>query len=118
MKETEMIKILTVIGNSYSNFTFDRMKVALWLELLKDVSYSRAESNLRRYLIDPGNKFPPHPGVLAEHPGQRSEGNYVPGADETRAMLADRNKNLIQIGHQIPESFREAVKKLADPSTS
>lgn len=88
MKESEIRKIFLVIENAYGGvFVYDDYKVELWRKTLEDVPYDLAEDNLHRYIRNPDNRFPPHPGVLAERPVQAAEGPYIPNVEETRAML-------------------------------
>lgn len=114
MKETEIIQLFTVIQNTHSTFSFDRFKMELWLDLLQDVPFELAQANLRRYCLNPENKFPPHPGVLAENPNQNPEGRYIPNAQETLLMLDNQDKLLLAGPSVIPESFRERMKEIAN----
>lgn len=36
-----------------------------WSDYLAEIPYAQAKENLRRYVLDAGNKYPPHPGALA-----------------------------------------------------
>lgn len=118
MKETELIKLFATIQNTYSGFAFDRFKIQLWLDLLKNVPFELAQNNLRRYLMDPENKFPPHPGVLAATPTANAGGPAIPDAAETRMMLDELDRLALLPPAPIPEHFREAVKRLGEPSNS
>lgn len=118
MKETEIIKLFTIIQNTYNGFSFDSFKVQLWLELLKDTPFELGQANLRRYILDPENKFPPHPGILAASPTSRAEGPAIPNAAETRKMLDEMDRLALLPPAPIPEHVREAVKRLAEPSDS
>ena len=95
MKESEIRKIFLVIENAYGGvFAYDDYKVELWRKTLEDVPYELAEENLRRYIRNPDNRFPPHPGALAQQAVEEAIGPYIPNVEETRAMLAemyDRN---------------------------
>ncbi|ASS66519.1 hypothetical protein [Paenibacillus sp. RUD330] len=97
--------------NTYSTFQQDDDKVFIWTKLLEDVSFEQAHKNLWRYIRNPANGFPPHPGVLAEKPSQSAVGPHVPNAKETRDML-DAQERQLQSSVGIPDSFRKAVKML------
>lgn len=108
MKEFEIRRLFLEISNCY-NFAFDDYKVNLWLEILRDIPFALAMKNLRSYIRDPENKFPPHPGVLAQTDIQKSAGPYIPSAAETRLMLEEGKRQVIPL----PKHVREEVEKLA-----
>lgn len=113
MKESEIRILFQKISNRYSNFAFDDFKVDDWTDLLKDVPSERATENLRRYCLNPENQFPPHPGILAEKPVQRCEGNYIPDAQETRRTIKEKDKLLLGLGpSELPKTSLERMKKL------
>jgi len=88
VKESEIRELFMEIENIYGGlFTYDDYKVELWRRLLVDVSYELAEDNLYRFTMNPMNKFPPHPGVLAQRPVERALGPDIPNVEETRAIL-------------------------------
>lgn len=90
MKESEIRKIFLVIENAYGGvFAYDDYKVELWRRTLEDVPFELADANLHRYILNPDNRFPPHPGALAERPVEAANGPYIPNVEETRAMLAE-----------------------------
>lgn len=114
MKELDIRKLFLILQNTYSSFQQDDDKVAIWTDILWDTPFEQAQVNLRRYILDPRNLYPPHPGVLAEKPLQRANGPYVPNVEETRRMLlASDQARLTSV--PAPESFREAVRKLGEP---
>ncbi|WP_281885636.1 hypothetical protein [Paenibacillus sp. YYML68] len=47
-----------------------------WHECLGSVSVEVARENLRRYALDPDNKYPPHPGALAKPLDKRSGADH------------------------------------------
>ena len=118
MRESEIRQIFFRISNRYSSFAYDDFKVSDWQDLLQNVPFDRAMGNLRRYSLNPENTFPPHPGILAEMPAQHKTGRDVPNAIETRRMLDEHDRLLSSVQNAaIPESFREAMRKLAARST-
>ncbi len=118
MKESEIRQIFLKISNRYNGFVYDDFKVDDWQELLSEVSFERAMENLRTYSLNPDNVFPPHPGILAVMPAQRRVGRDVPNALETRLMLDEHEQLRIKIQNDvIPESFREAMRKLESRSS-
>jgi len=123
MIKADVMKLFLIIHKTYSVSGFkpgdDALRLELWCDLLKDVPFELAQANLRRYVLDPYNKFPPHPGVLAERPAQTAIGRDVPNAEETRQLLADRDQLLLMGGRPpIPESVREAVRKIGQSADS
>lgn len=119
MRESELRQIFLRIANRYSHFAYDDFKVHDWLELLKDVPFELAMGNLRRYSLNPENRFPPHPGALAEQPTAQAESRDIPNADETRVMLAQREKLLLAGGPAaIPEHVYERMKQLGYKSAT
>lgn len=117
MKESQIRQLFLIIINTYSNFVYDDYKVELWREILDDVPYEMAQKNLWAYIRDPENKFPPHPGALAETRVQRSEGPYIPNAAETRQMLDERDRQL-SLAVPMPAQLREELKHLAERKRS
>jgi hypothetical protein len=113
IEEWEVLKLFAVIENSYSSFVYDEFKTQLWLDFLKDTPFELAQVNLRRYILNYENRFPPHPGVLAENPVQSCSGNYVPNAQETKIMLDNWDKQLLTDGSSaIPESAMARMRQL------
>lgn len=41
-------------------------KINAWHEVLADISFEQASANLKSYVNDPENRYPPHPGNLAK----------------------------------------------------
>lgn len=120
MQEIEVRQLFLIILNTYHGFQFDDTKVKIWLDLLKDVPFDRAQRNLRNYIKNPSNQFPPHPGVLAATVAQLAKGPHVPGVEETRLLLQEYDElfRRHQANTQLPDGIRERVKSLAGPSTS
>jgi hypothetical protein len=115
VKEYEIRELFLKISNFYNNFLYDDYKVELWRETLDDIPYHLANSNLLRYIRNPENKFPPHPGALSESAVQSSNGPYVLNAEETRLMLDDGDHDYNQTAVKLPEHIRERVKHLGLP---
>jgi hypothetical protein len=111
VNEVSVRKLFLVIQNTYNAFVYDDMKVALWQDLLRDTSFERAQRNLRTYILNADNKFPPHPGILAESPAEGSDGRYIPNALETRKML-DALENIQKLAVPMPDHVRLEVKAL------
>ncbi|MEF3309298.1 hypothetical protein PV433_10315 [Paenibacillus sp. GYB004] len=113
MKESEIRKIFLVIENAYCGlFTYDDYKVELWRKTLEDVPYGLAEENLLRYIRNPDNRFPPHPGVLAEFPEQAAYGPDIPNAAETRAMLDEMDAHRSLPPAPLPPCVAEMKERL------
>lgn len=113
MVETDLKKLFLILVNTYPNFDATETKKAIWLDLLCDVTFENAQRNLRAHILNPENRFPPHPGILAEKPVQSCIGNYVPNAEETRLMLENRDRLLLDPGSSsIPETARERMRQL------
>lgn len=116
MKEYEIRQLFLKIANTYSSFAYDDFKVSIWLELLEGISFTTANKNLNRYILNPSHDFPPHPGILAESEIQRKVGAHIPNAEETRLMLAEQASEISQIPKEIPQFVREQVKLLGQPT--
>jgi hypothetical protein len=112
MEEVEVRLLFLIILNSYNGFAYDDDKVNTWTDLLWDVPFVQAQSNLRKYILNTENKFPPHPGVLAETMVQRSEGPYIPNAAETRLMLEERDRVNQSLVIPMPAYTREELRQL------
>lgn len=113
MKESEILKLFSVIQNTYNAFVFDRYKTELWLDLLQHTPFELAQDNLRRYILGSENRFPPHPGILAEIPELKFEGNYVPNVEDTIALVENHRLMLIEkLATAIPESAIERMRQL------
>lgn len=111
MREVEIRQLFLIILNTYSGFQYDDFKVAVWEELLRDTPFGLAQANLRRYIRNPENKYPPHPGVLAETASGGASGPDIPNAIETRRMLDEMDKTRLALMGP-PKQLREAVKQL------
>lgn len=57
MKKSELIQILTILRNTYNNFTFDDFKENLWFDLLQDLPDGTGLANVREHVMS--NKYPP-----------------------------------------------------------
>jgi hypothetical protein len=89
VKESEIREIFLVIENAYGGvFAYDDFKVEVWRQTLEDIPFELAEKNLLIYIRNPDNRFPPHPGALAQLAAEEARGPDIPNAEETRAMLA------------------------------
>ena len=112
MTEAEIRKLFLVIQNSYSGFSDDDFKVALWQQLLDDVTFELAQHNLRGYIRNPENKFPPHPGELARTKAQAADGRYIPNAEETRVMLEAQEREWDKEIRALPPCVGEMKARL------
>lgn len=65
MNLNEIGRLFDQIVEYYPVFTGDLSKMNSWKEVLSSVSYEQACENLKRYVADADNKYPPHPGALA-----------------------------------------------------
>jgi hypothetical protein len=110
LNKSEVWKLFEKIVYSYPSFTGESEKATAWHEMLAKVPYDLALANLKRYASVPVNKYPPHPGALADRTGQNTEGNYVPNAEETR--LLDEQDQMLLTGSGIPESALERMRQL------
>lgn len=118
MKESEIRQIFLKISNRYNGFVYDDFKVEDWRELLLGVPFGLALENLRKYSLNPENTFPPHPGILAGTSILNRQGPDIPNANETRIMMAERDRMISTSEYgQIPESFREAMRRVAAKSS-
>lgn len=115
MEEVEVRQLFLIILNTYSGFQYDDDKVEIWVDILHDVPFELAQVNLRKYIRNAENKFPPHPGALAESAVQRSDGPYVLNAAETRLMLDERDREYNQKAIPMPDHIRERMKSLVQP---
>ncbi|MFD2613562.1 hypothetical protein [Paenibacillus gansuensis] len=118
MNESEVRKLFLVIENTMGGFFYDDYKVALWTELLKTTTYDLAETNLKRYIMNPDNKYPPTPGQLAVRPTAEAAGPHIPNAADTRLMLEQVEKDRELKAVPMPEKLKEKVKQLATRSWS
>jgi hypothetical protein len=115
MEEADVLKLFMIIDNSYSGFAYDDDKVDIWMLILSDVPFDLAQINLWKYIRNPENKFPPHPGALAESAVQSSNGPYILNAEETRLMLDDRDREYNKKAIKLPDHTRERVKLIGLP---
>ena len=107
MNESEVRKLFLIIENTYHGFSYDDMKVAIWLDLLRDVPFELAQRNLRKHIMT--EKFPPTVAELSRKP--EHDGPYIPGAEETRLMLEARDKEWSK-AVPMPSGLKEKVKEL------
>ncbi|MEF3313306.1 hypothetical protein PV433_30930 [Paenibacillus sp. GYB004] len=79
MDKADITNLFKRIKRVYSMFPIPqeleaaREMVKDWHETLSDVPVEQAIENLKRYSLDPDNKFPPHPGVLAKPLSSKTE---------------------------------------------
>lgn len=118
MREVEVRQLFLIIFNAYNGFAYDDDKVVIWTDILEDVPFEQAQSNLRRYIRNPENKFPPHPGALAETQTQNAEGPYIPDAEETRRMLNEQDQQYQLTAGAIPDNLREVVRNIGRSKSS
>ncbi|MFH5187139.1 hypothetical protein ACHHV8_33655 [Paenibacillus sp. TAB 01] len=112
MNKADIWQLFEKIVYYYPSFTGEPEKAAAWYGVLEKVPYHQALANLKHYASIASNKYPPHPGALADQPEHR-EGNYVPNAEETRKMLEEIDRLKMSVGGEIPESARERMRQLA-----
>jgi hypothetical protein len=113
VNKAEIWSLFERIVHYYPTFSAEDRKAVAWFEVLSKVPYSQAIANLKRYVSDPENKYPPHPGALSVRPGHNPEGHYVPTAEETRRYLEEEQRQLEKIvGQGIPESALERMRQL------
>ncbi|MBJ6362120.1 replicative helicase loader/inhibitor [Paenibacillus sp. GCM10012307] len=95
MNRRELSDLLKRIKRAYSNFylpdhpsEIETLKAILddWHDYLVDIPFKQAAQNLKRYVLDPGQRYPPHPGALAQpletdmdryFERQQAEGQYT-----------------------------------------
>lgn len=65
MEIEEIGKLFDRIVEYYPAFNGDGAKLKAWHDALINVTYETAKQNLIRYVSDPDNKYPPHPGAFA-----------------------------------------------------
>ena len=75
MTKAEIWRLIGRIVQYYPGFAAktedeDEARVEAWHEVLRDVPFDRAMENLRRYVADKENRWPPHPGILAAGPDE------------------------------------------------
>lgn len=109
-----MKRIFLIIQNAYSQFETDHIKAKIWADLLWDTPFELAQKNLRRYIMNPENKYPPHPGELAKRPSSVSQGVDVPNVLETRLSLEREARDREQIAAAaLPPGMKERLRQLA-----
>jgi hypothetical protein len=115
MNEIEVKKLFLIINETYSNFSISDVKITIWADLLREVPFDRAQRNLRSYVMDSNNKFPPHPGELAKSHLQEAQGRYVPDAAETRALIEAQKQDAsgVMMLPQCAIDMKERLKQLA-----
>lgn len=99
MTRAEIWKMFGRIVQFYPNFAArseedDEARVEAWHEILRDVPFDRAMVNLKRYVSDPVNRFPPHPGILAADLSSESEMYHEYMITAGRQMLDEHNQRL------------------------
>ncbi|OMF37458.1 hypothetical protein BK133_05220 [Paenibacillus sp. FSL H8-0548] len=71
MNKAEISEIFKRIKRAYAMFHIPdeinslRELVEEWSDFLADIPDETVKVNLRRYVLNPDNKYPPHPGALA-----------------------------------------------------
>lgn len=113
----EIRQLFLILLNTY-NFYYDDDKVAVWTNILADVPFTTAQKNLRNYILNPENEYPPHPGALAQTNVERSAGPQILNAVETRIMLDQMDAERQQAPSRVPEHIKERVKLLGLPARS
>lgn len=114
MTESEVRKIFMLIDNAFMGFHYDDFKVEYWRELLEDVPYELARRNLDEYILNPDNRFPPTAGQLARRPAEHAEGRYVPGVEETRRALDEKEAaNRSETAVPMPPELKERLRLIA-----
>lgn len=112
MREVEVRQLFFLIFHAYNSFEICDDKVTVWVDLLKDVPFTLAQSNLREYVSKIENKFPPHPGALAARPAQTAEGRYIPNAEETRLMINQQKAEWAKTAVPPPAELRAKIQQL------
>lgn len=64
MNKEQVFEVLSLIGNSYSNFEVTQAKIDTWYKLLKDQNPAIVMKNVERYIL--GSRFPPTIADLRE----------------------------------------------------
>jgi len=116
MNDIEVKKLFLIINETYSNFPISDVKITIWADLLREVPFDRAQRNLRSYVMDSNNKFPPHPGELAKSQLEITQGRHVPDAAETRTFLEKCRGERTNEVPMLPQSaleMKERLKQLA-----
>lgn len=86
MNKSEVGELFKAIKYIFPNFEAGLEKITFWHDLLSDVPFDTALLNLKRHAKT--DKFPP---TIAELIGRvDTSGQYVPGVEETRAYLAEK----------------------------
>ena len=57
MKETEVIRLFSIIRTEHPNFEITEEKSRLWANLMKDITFEHAAANLKEHLLT--SEFPP-----------------------------------------------------------
>lgn len=115
MTESEVRKLFLVIQNSYNGFSYDDLKVAVWLDLLQEVPFSLAQKNLRAHIMDYSRPFPPAPGELArpEHEQDQLALYHDSLRDSAREHMANMDE-WIKTATPPPPHVKEAIRRLRD----
>lgn len=72
MQVQDVAEILKKINRLYPTFLIPdnakdlRALVVDWHDLLEHITFAQALKNLKEYVLNADNKYPPHPGVLAK----------------------------------------------------
>lgn len=81
--------MFSLINNAYPNFEADEVKTRCWQEFLGDLPFETAHVNLLQHIRT--SSFQPTPADVIGKPEPR-EGPYIPGVEETRLMLEQRDR--------------------------
>jgi hypothetical protein len=57
MNKAETLKLLSLITTAYQTVELTAERIALWTEMLRDVSFSKAQQALKEHILS--NRFPP-----------------------------------------------------------
>ncbi|MEK4052673.1 hypothetical protein MHB84_03395 [Paenibacillus sp. FSL F4-0087] len=114
MKISEVGKLFDKIIEFYPAFTGTASKLQSWHEALTDIPFELAQSNLKKYVADPDNKYPPHPGALAKKPVFTDSDRYHAGLKKSGQRTLEENEEL-SIGKVGPtEEQRRKVRDLLE----
>jgi hypothetical protein len=114
VKIGEVGRLFDKIIEFYPAFTGTASKLQSWHDALNDIPFELAESNLKKYVADPENKYPPHPGALAKKPIVTESDRYHAGLKKSGQRILTTNEKL-SIGAVGPtEEQRRKVRDLLE----
>lgn len=114
MKISEVGKLFDKIIEFYPAFTGTASKLQSWHEALTDIPFELAQSNLKKYVADPENKYPPHPGALAKKPIVTESDRYHTGLKMSGQRILATNENLSTGAVGPTEEQRRKVRDLLE----